>query len=369
MRRRTRPGLPGTHNARADLMPVRRDAGCSGGGLRTFPALHRRHHGARGMGLVELMVAVALGLGISLVALSLLVSARNTYTRLNDAALMRDAGQLAVDLIARSLRQAGWADLSQGMPPVAATTADTATPAIPAVSGYDAASLVARSGDTVPTITPGNRLNGSDVLLLHFDGSGKAGRGDGSVINCAGFGVGAAAAEPSGLDAGWSSFHVATGSDGVPSLRCHYRGTRAGGAGAWQSDTVVPGVEDFQVLYGLDENNDGQPDRYLNATAIRARDRAASASSGTAGAPVAASAWQDVVAVRFALIIRGEMPAVDAPFVPFDLFGREYSVLHAGDDPGVQFRVPEPSSARPVRRVYGATVYLRNRAAVRAAAA
>lgn len=175
----------------------------------------------------------------------------------------------------------------------------------------------------------GPAVNGSDVLAVRFEGSGS-GDGDGAIINCAGAAVGTAGV-------GWSIFHIAKDSSGEPELRCKYRGAKN-----WKSDALVRGIEGLQLLYGVQAQDAGMPLRYVNASALRAQ----------------AGGWQSVKAVKIALLARGKYPAA-AGALAHDLFGAGYDSSH---DPGTRIdasRLPV-ASRRLLRRVYSATVYLRN---------
>ena len=276
-----------------------------------------------GFSLPELMVAMAIGMMLILASISLLLASRGAYLLHDDRARVEESGRYALELVSRAVRQAGYRDWS-------ASGAGGAGWA--AVSGLDAASLRdAADGIAAPH---GAAVNGSDVLALRFEGSGGAG-GDGAMQNCAGAAVAAGDAH-----GGWSIFYIANDSGGEPELRCKYRG-----ASGWKSDALVRGVEVFQVLYGLGGGADGMPRRYVSATAMR---------------QARASDWQAVTALRIALLARGTRPDSGGAAI-HDLFGPDYD--HSAD-PGARFSPASlPASSRTLlRRVYRATIFLRNRA-------
>jgi type IV pilus assembly protein PilW len=327
----------------------------------------------RGIGMVELMVATALGLTLALVATALFMSARSGYAFQNDDARIQDTGRIAIEVLSRAVRQAGWLNLAQ-------TDAGRASlgSRSPDVLGFDARSLTASSSALLSALSTAQAVNGSDVLLLRYAGSGEGINGDGSIVNCAGFGVG----EPldPDLDRGWSVFYVALdSSSGEPELRCKYQGTSAAGNQSWKSDAIVSGIEVFQLLYGLDNDADGRPDRFLNASAVRALDDG----QGT-GQPDSATAtleskrrsnWNKVVAIKVALLVRGENAnaspeqtgSVQANGVQsnspaqkeFHLFGEQYSALLGAADDGARFSAVDAGAGR-MRRLYSHTIHLRN---------
>ncbi len=300
-----------------------------------------------GIGLVEMMVALVIGMLVTLASAAMLATANGDYLNHGASARVNDGGRYALELIGQALRQAGYVDPAGGVAP---TREDGA-----GVMGLDARS-VTRDGDGIDDSSPVS-INGSDVLAVRFGGAGP-GHGDGSVLDCGGFAVGIA-------EQGWSIFHVAQGDDGEAELRCKYR-TNAGG---WHADAVVRGVDSFQVLYGvdLDEPHDGVPNRYLNARGVRALDDAIAAQGDSPAEREQdrrrRSHWKRVVAVRVALLLHGEAgtrPGTRA--LRFDLFGPGYGA--GADDPGT--RIDEaalrPSLQARARRLFEAALMLRNRA-------
>lgn len=283
----------------------------------------------RGWGVIEFMIAVALGLLVTLLASGLLVASGSNYRHHSETMWLSDGGRYAMQLMAQGIRQAAYVNWDRdGAPP-------ELEPDMPAsVAGRDAATITRNSeGISVP-LPP--VANGSDVLALRFTGAGDGATGDGSSVNCAGFGV-------AGGTRGWSIFYVAADADGEPELRCKYRS-----ASGWGADAVVRGVDSFQVLYGLDTDTplDGVPNTYLNATAVDA-----------------ANGWKRVCAIKLGLLLHGESSTrVDTVSTTFDLFGAAYADAHPGD---VGVRVVEaslpPSQRLRARRMFSMTVALRNR--------
>ena len=108
----------------------------------------------------------------------------------------------------------------------------------------------------------------------------------------------------------------------VPSL---YRMTLANGALA--SEEIAYGVDDIQVQYGLDTNNDNSVDSFVDAPAA------------------GAAQWRQVIAARVWLLVRAECPETG--------FTNESTYTMAGVDytPGDKYR----------RQLYTSTVMLRNR--------
>ena len=266
-----------------------------------------------GLTLSELLVALALGLGVLLAGAVLMIGANKSYVAHEDAAGIDDGGRFALALIGRAVRQGAFIDWER---------MKGAAPAknLPApLAGLDSRSLVKTSfGIDGPLTTA---VNGSDVLAVRYAGAGAAPDGDGSVLDCAGFSI------PETKE-GWSIFYVARDGDGKAELRCKYRG-----AANWSADAVVAGVDSFQVLYGFDSDTppDGIPNRYLNAAALAALDVALPLSELNEK-----TGWKRVASVQVALLLHGERPSA-APVQPpaYALFGPAYAKAHPGDQ-GVQ---------------------------------
>lgn len=311
----------------------------------------------RGVTLVELMISIAIAMVIVLAGTALLVSAKSSYVAQTENVRIQETGRFALEIIARVIRQAAYAnwDLIEG----AVVSVDTTDAAL---IGMDAKSLRSRApGITSPL---GKSINGSDVLAVRYFGAGEGRNGDGSILNCAGFGVGA----PSGKratssDRDWSIFYVAEDGSGEPELYCKYLGNES-----WASQSIARGVESFQVLYGLDTDNDGMPNRFLNATEVEALNNAGVAvnSDATGHTPnsTRSSPWENVVAVKIALLIRGSLaiPGNRSP-LELDLFGEDYSNAKAASDIGVKIReVDMPNDIRKrERNVFTSIVQLRSR--------
>lgn len=298
---------------------------------------------ARGMSLVELLVALAASLGVLLAAAQLLAGASRAQAAHADAVELDDSGRYALALVGRALRQGSpvaWARPGPALP-------DPAAPA--PIAGLDARTL-GKSSAGIAAALP-EAIHGSDVLAVRYPGAGRAPDGDGSVLDCAGFARHEA-------EEGWSIFYVARNADGEAELRCKYRG-----AGNWNADAIVKGVDGFQVLYGIDTDTprDGIPNRYLNASAVAALD----ADLGVAGAAEAErnkkTWWKRVASVRVALLLHGERPSPAAvqPGAYF-LFGPAYADAQGAADRGTRLSSSELDGARraPARRLVEAVFAL-----------
>ena len=298
--------------------------------LRIYPCMRQRQ---RGMTLVEMMVALAIGLAVVLGAGRLLVHANGAYASQVEAAAVDDAGRYALELVGRALRQAAIVD------PDALLSAAQPGDQAARLAGFDAGT-VARTSPGIDDPLP-DAVNGSDVLAVRFPGAGPAPDGDGSMVSCAGFTVARG-------EEGWSIFHVARNADGEAELRCKYRG-----AANWSADAVVAGVDSFQVLYGFDSDTppDGIPNRYLNAAALAAFDAALPLSELNEK-----TSWKRVASVQVALLLHGERHSAAAlQPAAYSLFSPDYTKAHPGDA-GVQLAEAELRGQGPAasRRLFTA---------------
>ncbi|MGH8856070.1 MAG: PilW family protein, partial [Telluria sp.] len=273
-----------------------------------------------GMTMAELLVAMTIGLGVLLAAASLFIWANRAFAAQVEMAAMDDAGRYALEVIARAVRQSAsrdWEAYSSGP--------DSAAPA--QLAGLDARG-VHRTSFGIDN-APANAIHGSDLLAVRFPGTGMPPNGDGTTLDCAGFAV-------HRDEEGWSIFYVARNAQGEVELRCKYRG-----ASAWSADAVVGAVDSFQVLYGLDGDADGAPERYVNATALDDLDAGLALAGATAAEREAdlrrRTHWKKVASVRVALLLHGPASMLDAwGDDSYDLFGRDYGDLAGSDDSGTR---------------------------------
>lgn len=97
-------------------------------------------------------------------------------------------------------------------------------------------------------------------------------------------------------------------------------------------EELVQGVENIQLSYGVDSNNDGIADRYGRANQILAFAETSEPANDTPTGPNGTVDWNDVVSVRVSLLMRSMSsvldtatanPALDGAPVPTDRFLRQ----------------------------------------------
>lgn len=276
------------------------------GGLSAY----RRVRVQSGLTLIELLVALTLGVLITLAATGALLVSRQGFTAVDSAAQLRENARFSAELIQRVAVQAAYQERFPDKTRSGSIALGQDDDAEPGLAGFDnswvtlAGLPAGLANGSRPTSTCGagdtSCLNGSDVLVVSNQGAT-----DGSIINCAGIPV--AIVPEDGPDKGrsLSIFHVTRSTDGEPTLSCTY----LNGA-TWTTVELVKGVEGLQVLYGVDApaaapntaprtSNacmDSVPDRYFTA-----------AQMVTPSALGTKDNWRRVRSVRIGMLFRGDV--------------------------------------------------------------
>ena len=238
----------------------------------------------RGVTLVELMVALLIGAILLAGAITVYVNSRNAYTTNEILARMQENARFALDLLEPDIRQAGYWGLNNGMiaidgavgqgEPLALGVAGdcannfslnlnvaiegnnnaypwAACAPFGAGAQNNADVLVVRRGSIEPTAPQAGRVqvqSDRQRIQLFWDGNLPGGF---------------APLESQTHDVVVHAYYVSQDSTigaGVPSLR---RKTLVAGP-LLRDEEVIPGVEDFQVQYGVDTSGDGAANRYVN---------------------------------------------------------------------------------------------------------
>lgn len=160
-----------------------------------------------GLTLLELMISLGLGLILLTGIGTIYVGSNQTYRVQEQNARIQESGRYALDLIGRSVRQAGYWNMTN----------------------------VVNDMDEVTDTFAGTPVAGTaTTLTVQYDGSG--GR------NCSNVVVAAGAVVTDAFDRNSTNLR----------LRCN-------------ASPLVDNVEDLQFLYGLDTNSDDSADRYVTA--------------------------------------------------------------------------------------------------------
>ena len=325
--------------------------------------------GARGFTLIELMVALALTLLVVVVAAAALLVARRGHATVDAASQLQDNARFAADAVQKLAGQVGYLDAGNAVETDGGSfTMAGAAPTEPFVQGYDDA--INPAGALGSAGTNGNRsgtctassgtacLNGSDILILRSQASPRtpgATDTDGTMLDCMGNSIDQVPTARN--DASVSVLHIGVGSDGEPSLMCSV-GSTAAGVTKMKNDTqpIVQGVENFQVLYGVDGvlpntrpigAGDSVAERYLHASQMVVPGDV----EGTR------LNWQRVRSLRIGLVLRSLPDSTQDRTVKTTLYPLG-KAMSAADDAGTRF-VPKPDGR--LRQTLTFTVHLHNR--------
>ena len=323
----------------------------------------------RGFSLVELMVALVIGLVITLAAVSALVVTRQGFSAVDAASQLRDNGRFAADIVQRIALQTGFKDVSfVAMDPSQQDKADDTAGLIPAnITGFNNAVFNSADLTAATARTASVTGYGSDVLILRYQTSKlnsdpATNTADGTMIDCAGNTVTTIPASRN--ERMVSVFYVDLDSSGEPSLMCW----SSSPGSSPNPQALVRGVENFQVLYGVDGfvsvntaftgTPDSVPEKYLRADQIVV--------GGNTASQATYNNWRRVRSLRIGLVLRGAVGSrqerVIQNFYPFGLSpdsagGTPGSALSSANDVGTVFAAP--ADAR-LRQVLSFTVHLRN---------
>lgn len=330
----------------------------------------------RGLTLIELLVALGLGLLVVVIAATALLLGQQGYRSVDATTQLRDKERFAADLLARVIIQAGYQDLGTANVSLRSTAKLLGNDPEPDVYGWNNA--VYKAPDDLilsesTKITNGNRpgsctvndtscKNGSDVLVVRYQGVtnppdypivADRNKADNTMINCKGEGE-AGLTNGDLNDRAVSVFHVTRGTNGEPSLSCSYYNFATG---LWvASAPMIEGVESFQVLFGTDGVS---PALAPSATAVQdtVAERWLRADQLTVAGNIAATRenWRRVRAVRVGLVMRGPAGSVQQAYPkPFTPLGPMYA---SNNDTGSSLTVAADGRLR-LQSTF--TVHLRN---------
>ncbi len=304
-----------------------------------------------GLTLVELMVAITIGLVITFAVTSLYISNQQTYKAQTGNAQMQDNARFAMAQVGRIIKQAGYYDVLGGVTFDASGSYSMPTDASGnyAYNTIQASDVVAASNDvTVSNFNASNGLailNGTtaDQLTLAFKTGPQAATGN-AMPDCLGNSVTAANMLVK------NRFYIdvnTTGGVTRPALKCDVTWNGAAPTGTNLSTGVVAdNIERLQILMGVDSGSDGMPDMYLS--------------------PAAVADMTKVISIRIALLARTDPVYSQNRAEPatFNMFGANYT---PSNDSGT---IVTPLSTQTTctasapcwtRRVFESTFVLRNR--------
>ena len=284
-----------------------------------------------GLTLIELMIALVISLvlvgGISTVYIS---SKRNYQTR-EQLSMMDESARVALTLLTQHLEHAGYATASKlpignyfyvkgDADPVAGDCGTLQSMSLSAIKANATADSAIVGADTVNR--DGDNSYG-DAISIRFVGDSTLNR---DVLNSALNSTCWAGAISLSSALIYNSFHVDTSTikdslgNYIPILYA------AGSNGNSYKKPLVNGIQNIQFMYGVDANEDGLIDKYVNAT------------------DMAAAEWSSVTSIKVGILVRSLEPILDKD-TP-----QTYTVL----DKSMTF------TDRYTRSVYNTVIQLRN---------
>ena len=241
-----------------------------------------------GIGMVEMMVALAISLLVTLAIMTAYLGGISTQRSQSDMTRVQESARFAYLLISRELKKSGFRDpnsqpnSSTGLTPPPFCTENMA--------GYAGAPLLPQNDPANVTLGDNTNvtvLNNSDSLLVRFYGDdlasttpNNAPTPDPAIIDCLGNVVGQATlgtgtnqvpnfAGQATLAADTLFVAADANNNNEPSLFCSSSTFVSGTRTRTSTVALVPGVESMQFLFGEDTNNDGQVDRYVTAANLQ----------------------------------------------------------------------------------------------------
>ncbi|MGJ7492112.1 PilW family protein [Variovorax sp. ZT4R33] len=306
----------------------------------------------RGVTLVELMVAMTIGLVVVLGASIAFLGGKKLFNTDADVQAVQESLRFTRYVVQSVVRQAGYADyapdrLSDGVAVIASNATLLGNGAgADDLNVVGATNATVKSNDSSIGTHDTDKAAENDSLLVRFFGRSKADEDaeDGTIIDCLGNAQKGPSATPTAADRVWSFFYVSEGDDGVPALYCKYRTDK----GKFTAEQLARGVEKFKIVYGYDADGDSVPEAWIDAKAIEAK-----AGDKATGAQINAE-WCKVVAVRVGIVVRSDRENADLRKVN----GQSYTLYPLGPEfKDVSFEPPDDGRFRSVATF---TLMLRN---------
>lgn len=235
-----------------------------------------KHGTTRGFSLVELMVALLIGLFLMGGALTIYMQSRNTYRTTDTVARLQEVGRYALDIIEPDVRLAGYWGMRSGSNAVTSLVTDAQ------ITNYCATNWIASSSTFIEgrdasyglSCAASDRATWSDTLIVRRAEAATAAL-DASKVqvqsNRTQATIFAASSIPTGYAASPGSetrdlvvnvYYVSDNSGRFALRRRALRGL------AMTDEEVVPGIEDLQVQFGVDRDGDGTADQYVNPNSV-----------------------------------------------------------------------------------------------------
>ena len=255
-----------------------------------------------GLSLVEIMIALLIGLFLLGGVLQIFSNSQQTYRMQQNLSRLQENGRFAIDFLAHDSRMASyWGCMARSNGDISGTNGATGTPDSITVQGAfvltptGSCGSPANAANSCCTTDPGLTANSCPVANL---------------TNCY--------TDPTSTITYLITTPQATANMPTPNLTL-YRNTNN------TANPLIEGIQDMQILYGADTDTDGAANYYVPA--------------GTAGLNM-----EQVVSIRISLL---------AFTLDDNLTAQPMAYTYNG--------VTTPSPDHKIRRVFNATIALRNR--------
>jgi type IV pilus assembly protein PilW len=296
-----------------------------------------------GRSLIEVMIALALGLVILIAISSLFLTNRQTYRSTDDKARINEEGYLALSLISSNVRMAGFGNLLN--PTARVTDPVTKLPSAVTITNFTNAAGVApivlqgcangfvNTGAATVACTAGT---GADAILVRYVVSADNANVSGAApTDCLGAAITITPATVStslkpaapAYYAVENRFFVQNSANGIPELYCRGNGgTVPGAALVNPAQPLAENVELINITYGVSTTLGSQSvERYYPANTV--------------------PDWNNVISARICLVVRSANDGITATPQSYRNCGD--ALVVAGD--------------RRLRSVFSTTVVVRNR--------
>lgn len=344
----------------------------------TTPALRRlqRIASQRGLTLVELMVALVVGLMVIMAAMSVFSTTSRSAGTVDAAGQLRDDARFAADIIQRIAVQTGFEDIGfvtrtyQGTPQTYKGVNGQVNPLemLAPISGFSGKKVTGTASTDIQATAPSPLNGNSDVLVLRYQAVNKGDSlsdADGSMLVCSGAALGAGHGHDDGrrTQRAVSIFYV-DDSDGEPTLFCNYA-NKEGETLQAQPIPLVKGVESFRVLYGVDNIEPNTKVDAASATehAKLVPTRFLTADQMTVSNDTAANEtnWRRVRALRIGIVLRsGDKPIQGGQMAAKGILPDENAIDPLGKNFGSSYVPNNNAGDARLRQDYTFTINVRN---------
>ncbi|MEK7989796.1 MAG: PilW family protein [Thiotrichaceae bacterium] len=273
----------------------------------------KKIHLTKGFSLIELMIAIVIGLMLTLGTATLYTSSYKSTSDRGEYEKIEDNGRLALEVLTNIIEHAGYTSTNANLLQEKFIRNDTATAQVVSINCGGVNNIVNTNVFTGLT-TEDDDLAGDSIGVIFVGDANLNTDCAGGVLPlaCQAGGVGSM-----GASRVYNHFSIGNNIDGLPVLNC---------AGSRTNTTVeiAEGVENLQILYGIDSNADNQVGKYVTSDNV--------------------SDWSQVITVQLAILVRSEKPVFKTDEQRF------YTLLHTEYSRDDRFQ----------RAVFSTTIRLRN---------